>query len=65
MLAEDASVYETWVRLLRTYDVRGVQVHDAHLAAILQVHGVGHLLTFNGRDFARYAPLIAVHPNDI
>ena len=53
------------VRLLETHDVRGVQVHDAHMAATLAVHEVKHLLTFNGKDFARYSPLVAVHPADM
>ncbi len=65
LLADGALVYEMWIHLLQTHDVRGVQVHDAHLAAILKVHDVTHLLTFNGRDFVRYLPLIAVHPTDI
>ena len=65
LLPENIQVYEVWRRLLATYDVRGVQVHDAHLAAILEVHDVRHLLTFNGRDFVRFSFLVSVHPAEI
>jgi predicted nucleic acid-binding protein len=65
LLAEDERVYPVWRRLLLAYDVRGTQVHDAHLAATLEVHGVTHLLTFNGADFKRFPSIIAVHPEEI
>jgi predicted nucleic acid-binding protein len=31
----------------------GVQVHDARIVAVMNVHGVTHLLTLNGGDFSR------------
>lgn len=65
LLPESESVYEVWKRLLVEFEVRGVQVHDAHLAAILAVHGVTHLLTFNGEDFRRFPSLVAVHPDAV
>jgi predicted nucleic acid-binding protein len=65
VLHEDARVYPTWRRLLLSHQVRGVQVHDAHLAAVLEVHGVTHLLTFNGPDFKRFPNLLAVHPREV
>jgi len=65
LLAETERVCVVWQHLLFTCEVRGVQVHDAHLAAVLEVHGVTHLLTFNGADFKRYPGLTAVHPQDV
>jgi predicted nucleic acid-binding protein len=66
VLHEDRRVYLTWRRLLVSQSVRGVQVHDAHLAAVLEVHGVAHLLTFNGPDFKRFTNLsIAFTPEDV
>jgi predicted nucleic acid-binding protein len=41
------------------------QVHDAHLAATLEVHGVTHLLTFNRDDFKRVSSLSPVHPEEV
>jgi predicted nucleic acid-binding protein len=48
--------------LLITHGVSGVQVHDARLVAAMHVYGVKHILTFNGKDFARYTDVEAVHP---
>jgi predicted nucleic acid-binding protein len=45
--------------------VSGVQVHDARLVAAMRVHGVKRILTFNERDFARYADVEAVHPRSV
>jgi len=65
ILQEDGRVYLAWRRLLVSQNVRGVQVHDAHLAAVLEVYEVVHLLTFNGPDFKRFTNLSAIHPQDV
>jgi predicted nucleic acid-binding protein len=65
LLPEDGRVYECWRNLLLSCEVRGVQVHDAHLAAALEVHVVRNLLTFNGADFKRFPFITAVHPRDV
>jgi predicted nucleic acid-binding protein len=65
LFPEDERVYPAWHRLLFSHVVRGVQVHDAHLAAALEVHGVTHLFTFNIPDFKRFAGLIAAPPEPV
>jgi len=65
LLQEDSRVYGAWRRLLLSHRVHGIQVHDAHLAAVLEVHDVTHLLTFNGSDFKRFTSLIPVHPQEV
>lgn len=65
LLPETEGIYLVWLRLLQAHEVRGVQVHDAHLAAVLEVHQVTHLLTFNGADFKRFPHIVAVHPQDL
>ncbi len=65
LLPEDPAVYAVWRRLLLEQNVSGVQVHDAHIAATLEVHGVSHLLTFNVEDFKRFPAIIAVHPDEL
>ena len=64
VLDETPAVYPIWRRLVVDYGVSGVQVHDAHLVATMQAHGVSHILTFNTADFARYADadLVVVDP---
>lgn len=61
-LPEDGRVYPVWLGLVLAHRVRGVQVHDAHLAASAQVHGVAEILTFNAVDFQRFTTVRAVHP---
>jgi len=61
-LPDSERVHVEWRRLVVRYSVAGVQVHDARLVAFMLVHCVLNLLTLNGRDFARYATITAVHP---
>jgi predicted nucleic acid-binding protein len=63
LAGDSAAIYERWRQLVRDYQVKGVQVHDARLVAAMLVHGIPNLLTLNVADFARYAGVIkAVHP---
>ena len=48
-----------------THAVIGVQVHDARLVALLQVHGVTHILTLNTADFHRYHGITALSPTEL
>ena len=49
-------LYPTWARLVSTYGTQGLPAHDARYIAAIEGQGVDHILTFNGKDFARYAP---------
>jgi predicted nucleic acid-binding protein len=62
LLADSEAVYREWRRVVVRYNVSGVQVHDARLAAAMYVHGVPHILTMNVADFSRFDGLTAVHP---
>jgi predicted nucleic acid-binding protein len=53
-LPDSPATYEEWKRLVITYAVGGAKVHDARLVAIMNVHGVRRILTFNIADFARF-----------
>jgi predicted nucleic acid-binding protein len=64
-LPDSREVHDRWRRLLVRHDVKGVQVHDARLAASMYVHGVTQLLTVNVRDFQRFEGLRATHPTDV
>ncbi len=65
VLHDRPAVYDRWRDLEVRYSVRGVQVHDARIAAAMQVHGIAQILTYNPRDFKRYDFISAVHPRDI
>jgi predicted nucleic acid-binding protein len=64
VLPDSAEVYPEWRHLILSFNVSGVQVHDARLVAAMKVHGISHIVTFNAGDFARYLPtgIIAVSP---
>ena len=64
-LPDNEQVYSIWRRLTATNGVRGVQVHDAHLVAIMLAYGLTHVLTINQADFLRYAGILAVHPGQM
>ncbi len=67
LLPDSPAVYAEWRRLVVSFGVSGVQVHDARIAAAMIVHGVTHILTFNTTDFARYGTrgIIAVDPTSV
>jgi len=65
LLADNEAVYREWRRIVVQYDVSGVQVHDARLAAAMYAHGVRHILTLNVEDFRRFPGLTSVHPDNL
>jgi len=62
LLLDTEAIYQEWERLVITYKVIGVNVHDARLVAAMIVHGLTNILTFNITDFARYSEITAVNP---
>lgn len=65
VLPDNEQIYRAWRVLVVRHQVRGVQVHDARLAAAMQVHGIAHILTLNQPDFVRYSSISVVHPQDV
>jgi len=65
LLLDAEAIYQEWERLVITYAVRGVNVHDAKLVAAMLVHGLTHILTFDISDFARYSEITVVNPREI
>ena len=51
--------------LVVSLGVVGVQVHDTRLVALMQTHGVTHILTLNEADFARFAGITALDPKTL
>jgi ssRNA-specific RNase YbeY (16S rRNA maturation enzyme) len=48
-----------------SYQIQGKRVHDARLVAVMLVHGVTHLLTFNPDDFRSINEIVVVNPEAI
>ncbi len=62
VLSEPPAVYRLWRSLVVTHAVQGKQVHDARLVALMQAHGITHVLTLNGSDFTRYPGITPIAP---
>lgn len=65
LLAEIPAVHDRWRSLLVEHKVKGVQVHDARIAASMYVNGVSDLLTLNPRDFVRFPGIRVLRPGEI
>jgi predicted nucleic acid-binding protein len=65
VLVETAEVYEHWRELLVGHALQGIAVHDARLVAVMTASGITHIVTLNGKDFARYPDIVAVSPQDL
>ena len=65
VLPDSGQIYQEWRRLVSAYGVVGVRAHDVRLVAAMVVHGVTHILTFNGDDFRSFREITVVHPREV
>ena len=65
MLTDTPEIFIHWRQLVESCRVRGRQVHDARLAAVMRTHRVTHILTFNADDFRRYPGIEVVTPQEL
>ena len=67
LLPDSPAIYPEWRQLVVDFGVSGVQVHDARLVAAMLFYNMTHILTFNTKDFIRYASegIVAVDPNSV
>ena len=65
VLPDNASIYPEWRRLVTAHSVSGKQVHDARIAAAMNVHQITNILTFNGDDFKRFPNITAIDPASV
>lgn len=64
ILHDTDEMHATWRRFVVEHEVKGVQVHDARLAASALVSGCRAILTLNDPDFKRFG-VPALHPRDV
>jgi predicted nucleic acid-binding protein len=65
LMPDAADLYVEWRRLALDSKSVGRHVHDARLAAMMQLNGVARMVTKNVRDFRRFAFLEALSPEEI
>jgi len=64
LLPDDPRIYDYWRRLVMLHRVIGNRVNDARLVAVMLVHGIGRILTFDIADFTRYGVTV-LHPSAV
>jgi predicted nucleic acid-binding protein len=65
LMVELPSIITIWRQLVFNHSVRGRQVHDAKLVALMMAHGIDTILTFNGSDFSRFPGITAIDPRTV
>ena len=58
LLIEDAAVVDTLATLVERHGVRGKQVHDCNMVAVMLVHKIDRLVTRNPADFKRFKEIV-------
>ncbi len=61
LAAETPDVFIAWWRIVPD-GVRGKRAHDARIVALMHVHGIRHVLTFNLDDFKNLPDVVAIEP---
>lgn len=59
------NILHEWESLVTAHGVMGKNAHDARLVAAMKQHGIQNLMTYNIRDFQRYAGIHLHTPQDI
>ena len=62
LLPDPPDLYPAWLQLIEQHDVMGKRAHDARLAAALIAGQIPAIVTFNSRDFRRYAGIKVLEP---
>lgn len=68
LLPETSLCMTEWQRLMTHYGPIGKPSHDCRYVASMLAHGLTHLVTLNGRDFARYTVgegIVVVDPHNV
>lgn len=65
VLGDVPTILDEWESLVANHAVLGKNGHDARLVAAMKTHGLSHLLTFNEKDFQRFAGITIQTPHAI
>jgi predicted nucleic acid-binding protein len=62
---DSPQTFQAWRELVLRHGVVGSKVHDARLVAVMRVHGISSILTFNVKDFVRYDGIRGMPPEEV
>lgn len=61
-LSPTSETFTALTHLVRRYEVRGKQVHDANIVAVMVTYGMDALATYNRGDFQRFEEVTLLTP---
>ncbi len=61
-LSPTSETFEECSSLMRRYAVRGKQIHDANIVAVMRTYGLKGLATYNQDDFRRFDDVFLLDP---
>jgi len=61
-IPDPPTLFSSWLALYTSHRVRGRQVYDARLVALMTASGITKFARLNSQDFARYAELELIVP---
>lgn len=65
LLPDSLTTHVQWRKLVSDLKVKGVQVHDAKIAASMIAHNIPFLVTLNEKDFHRFPMITALNPANL
>jgi predicted nucleic acid-binding protein len=65
LLPDQPTLFAEWEALVGAHNCQGRVSYDARLVAAMRTHGLTHLLTLNGADFARFPGITVLDPTTI
>lgn len=65
MLPDTDTIYRRWQKLVRSYGVTGLRVHDTRLVAVMITHNIPNILTLNPKDFRQFTEINVVEPQSL
>ena len=65
LLRDERAIFDRWLDLVSDHAVRGVNAHDARLAAAMRRHRIDAILTFNVKHFRRFGQVKVLEPGAV
>jgi len=62
ILPETNDTFSNWKELIIRYDVKGKNIHDGNIIAVMNSNKINNILTHNIKDFQRYSKIINIIP---
>jgi predicted nucleic acid-binding protein len=62
---ETPTVFPEWEYLVSKYRPKNRRIFDARLVALMLVHRIPEILSFNDKDFAQYSEIRVLNPFDV